>query len=125
MTWLTWVFAVAGLTNSRCGDLGVRAPPPDERQHPALAPGERVQLRRRRSIGVRPRRQVLDEPAGDARRQERVAAGHDADGVEDLLGRGVLQQEAAGAGLDCGVHVLVEVERGEDHTRTPRGRRRQ
>ena len=43
------------------------------------------------------------------RRQQRLAAGDGADPVGELVGRGVLEQEAAGAGLQRVVDVLVEV----------------
>ena len=40
-------------------------------------------------------------------------------GVEHVLGRCVLEQEPAGAGPDRGVHVVVDVERGQhDHPHT-------
>ena len=59
--------------------------------------------------------QFLDDPAGDARGEEGVAAGDDPDGVEDVLGWGVLEQEPAGAGPDGGVHVVVDVEGRQHH----------
>ena len=49
--------------------------------------------------------------------------GDDADGVGELLGADVLDQEAAGAGLHGLVDVLVEVEGGEDEDACGRGRR--
>ena len=50
-------------------------------------------------------------------------AAHDADRRDELLGRRVLEQEAARAGSQRGVDVLVEVERGQDqHARSAAGR---
>jgi hypothetical protein len=39
------------------------------------------------------------------------------DCLDQQLGPGVLEQEAAGAGLEGAVHVLVEVEGGDDDDR--------
>jgi hypothetical protein len=40
--------------------------------------------------------EFTDEPAGDARGEQCIATGDDADCVEEPLGSDVLQQEAAG-----------------------------
>ena len=58
--------------------------------------------------------ELVDEPPGRGGGEDRVAAGDGADGGEQLGRRRVLQQEAAGAGLEPGEDVLVEVEGGED-----------
>jgi hypothetical protein len=58
--------------------------------------------------------ELLDEPAGDGRRQEGLAGGDDADGRDQVVGGGVLEQEPAGAGAERLVHVVVEVE-GRQH----------
>ena len=55
-----------------------------------------------------------DQPPGDGRGQQRVARGDDADAGGQLLGRDVLEQEAAGARPQRLVDVLVEVE-GREH----------
>ena len=47
-------------------------------------------------------------------REKRVPGGDRADGCDQLLGRVVLEDEAAGAGSERFVDVLVEVERRED-----------
>ncbi len=57
---------------------------------------------------------VLDQPARDRGREQRVAAGDDANGVEELVGARVLEQEAARARAQSLVDVLVEVERCQD-----------
>ena len=62
-------------------------------------------------------RELLDEPAGDLRREQRVAVGDDAHRREQLLGQRVLEQEAARAGAQRFEHVLVEIERGQDRAR--------
>jgi hypothetical protein len=60
---------------------------------------------------------ALDEPgdqaAGQAGRQQRLAAGDDSDAVQELAGIGVLDQEPAGAGVQGVDDVFVMVERGE------------
>ena len=53
-------------------------------------------------------------PARDRRREEGVARRDGPDGGDQLLGRVVLEDEAAGSGPQCLVHVLVEVEGRED-----------
>ncbi len=59
-------------------------------------------------------RELLDQASGDLRREQRVAVGHDAHRVEEVVGERVLEQEAARPGLERAVDVLVEVEGGED-----------
>ena len=54
------------------------------------------------------------QPGGDARGDEGVAGGGGVHGLGEQLGAGVLEEEAAGAGLEGAVHVLVEVEGGDD-----------
>ncbi len=61
---------------------------------------------------------LVEQPARDARGQHRLAARDDADRLHQLVGRGVLQQEATGAGAERLHHVLVEIERGQhEHLR--------
>ena len=74
---------------------------------------------------MRPRRRALrelaDQPAGDARGEQRVAGGDDAHGLDQPFGRDVLEQEAARAGAEGVVDVLVEIERREhEHARPAR-----
>ena len=58
--------------------------------------------------------ELPDHAFRDAGGEQGVSAGHDADGGEELFGRLVLEQETAGSGAECFVHVLVEVERRQD-----------
>ena len=68
--------------------------------------------------------EVGDQPPGHRRGEQRVAGGHHADRVDQFGGGGVLEQEAAGAGPQRLVHVVVEVERGEhQHPRPGRAGR--
>ena len=67
------------------------------------------------------RGEVLDQPAGDRRREQRVAGGDDADRVEQPVGGRVLEQEAAGADPQRLVDVLVAVEGREHHDARCRG----
>jgi hypothetical protein len=52
--------------------------------------------------------------AGHRRGQQGVAGGHDLDGVDQVLGGDVLEQEPAGPGAQRRQDVLVEVEGGQD-----------
>ena len=62
--------------------------------------------------------ELLDQPPGDGRREQRLAGGDGADAVGELVGRRVLEQEAARARLQRVVDVLVEVVGGEhEHAR--------
>jgi hypothetical protein len=56
----------------------------------------------------------MDDALRDGGRQQRLPAGDGANGGEQLLGRVVLQDEAAGPGAEGFVDVLIEVERGQD-----------
>jgi hypothetical protein len=58
--------------------------------------------------------ELFDHPSGHRRREERIAGGPDPDGVDQLLGGGILDQEAACTGPQRFIDVLVELERGED-----------
>ena len=66
------------------------------------------------SAGVGDLGELVDEPAGRGGSQDRVAGGHRADGGEQVCWRCVLEQESAGAGLEPGEDVLVQVEGGQD-----------
>ena len=57
------------------------------------------------------------QPRGHVRRDERVAGGGRTDRLSEQVGAGVLEQEAAGAGAQRAVDVLVEVERRDDDDR--------
>ena len=63
---------------------------------------------------MRDARELLDHALRDRRREERLAAGDDPDRGEELLGRVVLEDEAACTGAERLVDVLVEVERRQD-----------
>ena len=76
--------------------------------------GQRLQPRAELRVRTRVR-ELLDDPPRDRRREQRVAVGHDPDRVDELLGRRVLDQEAAGARLECLEHVLVALEGRQDH----------
>ena len=103
------------------GDLGVGEAARDEHEDLALA---RRSARRGRVAGAAAGRVVadegLDQPPGDRRGEQRVALGDRVDRGQEVLGRDVLEQEAAGAGDERVEHVLVEVEGGEHQH--PRGR---
>jgi hypothetical protein len=78
----------------------------------SFALAELVELRRRRR--ARDARELFDHTLRDRRREERVSSGDGADSGEELFGRVVLENETAGAGAECLVDVLIEVERRED-----------
>ncbi len=117
---LTWVRAVAGLTTSSSGDLVVRQALRDERDDLALTIGEHVH-RRRGEVGPRrPRRELLDQPAGHAGRQQRLTGRDLPHGPDEVSRLGVLHEEAAGPQPHGLEHVLVQLERGEhEHAGRP------
>jgi hypothetical protein len=86
-------------------DLGVGQPPGDQGQDLALAVGDACQGRGGLLAGFRTSGEFGDEPPGDGRGEQRVAGGDDPDRGEQGGGRGVLQQEAAGSGLQGGQFV--------------------
>ena len=63
---------------------------------------------------MRDARELLDHALRHGRREERLARGDDADRREQVLGRLVLENEAARAHAQRLEDVLVEVERRED-----------
>ena len=63
---------------------------------------------------IGPLGELLDQPARDAWREQRLAGRDDAHRGEQLVGQRVLEQETAGACTQRAVDVLVEIERGED-----------
>src|SRR5262245_4067038 len=65
--------------------------------------------------------ELVDEPPGRGGGEDRLAAGHGADGGQQFSGRGVFEEESAGAGLEPGEDVLVQVEGGEDQDLAGRG----
>src|SRR5918996_1794619 len=95
-------------------DLAVREATGDENEDVELSLGQLRELRRLRGAGRWAADELLDKPAGDRRCEERVAGGDGADGVGELLGADVLEEEAAGTGLHGLVDVLVRVESGQD-----------
>ena len=83
-------------------------------QHLALALGELGETGRGLGRGGRrAARELGDDGARDRGREQRRAARHHADGVEQLLRRGVLEHEPAGARAEGVEHVVVEAEGGE------------
>ena len=113
----TWVFTVVSETTNSPAISAFERPRAEQAEGLPLALGQRGQSRRsadRPSAGDGQER--LDHPAGDRGRQQRLSAVHRLDGVDELLGLDVLEQEAAGAGAQRVVDVLVHVERRQhDH----------
>jgi hypothetical protein len=72
---------------------------------------------RGRSGAGRGARELLDQPLGDRGRDQRLAGGEGVDRGDELLGRSVLEQEAARASPQRLVDVLVEVECRQDQHR--------
>src|SRR5476649_1432351 len=99
------------------GQLGVALTARQHRQHLALALRQGVQPR----AELRPDRpacELLDDAPRDRGGEQSLAGSHDVHRVQELLGWGVLEQEAAGARPQGLEHVLVTLERGEDHHTT-------
>ena len=69
---------------------------------------------RRTGLGNLARGEPLDQPAGDRGGEQRVAVADHPDGGDQVLGRDVLEQEAAGPRGQRRVDILVQVERGQD-----------
>ena len=119
---MTCVLTVVSLMKSSLPDLGVRQAAGDQ----ARRPRARARSARRAPSAARgrgPRANCSITRLRDRRREQRVAASDDADRAEQLLGRVVLQHEAARAGAQRLVDVLVEVE-GREYQDARRGRRR-
>jgi hypothetical protein len=96
-------------------DLAV-GQPADEQVQDLVLPGGQLG-HRRRGRGGRGRRlacELRDHRARDGRGEQGLAAGDDPDGGGDLLGRSVLEHEAARAGAKGVVDVRVETERRQD-----------
>jgi hypothetical protein len=100
-------------------DLGVRQAlghqPDDAELAFAEAPGRTGD----RAPGGGAAAEVLDQPPGDRRCEQGLADRHRADGAGQLLAAGVLEQEAARAGLQRVIHVLVQVEGGQHQDPRP------
>jgi len=95
-TRLTWVFTVSSVTTRRAA-ISVLERPSATRSRTSFLPfGKRRELRL--SADHRPQAsEIADQPAGDPGREEGVATGHHPHGVEEPLGRHVLEEEAARA----------------------------
>jgi hypothetical protein len=80
----------------------------------ALSLGESAEgTRRLGRLGVAP--ELLDHSPGHCRVEQCITGGDGADRTDQRLGRRALQQEAARAGAESLVHVVVDVERGQQH----------
>jgi hypothetical protein len=66
-----------------------------------------------------PRGHGADEPPRDGGGQQRISAGDGSDALQEDVGLGVLDEEAAGAETKGFVDVVVFVERREDHDPRP------
>src|SRR5260370_1948481 len=90
------------------GDLGIRQAlgyQPDDAEFPFTQAPSSGGHRAARCLAPA---EVLDQPPGDGGRQEGLASGCRADGAGELLAGGVLEQEAAPAGLQGVVDVFVQ-----------------
>ena len=113
--WETWVLTVASETTRAAGDLGVGEPGRQQAEHLALAVGQRREVLGDAGDGGRQAAaDLVEQLAGDGGREDGVAGGDGPHGGDDLGGRGVLQQEAAGPGAEGVDDVLVEAERRQD-----------
>ena len=117
---MTCVLTVVSLMKSSWPISAFERPSAIRRKTSCSRVRQLVELLRRRV--ARDARELLDHALRDRGREQRVAGGDGADRRDQLLGRVVLEHEAARAGAERLVDVLVEVERREDQD--PRGRRR-
>src|SRR3954467_412767 len=69
--------------------------------------------------------EAVEQSSRDGRRQQRLAARNHPDGVDELRGLHVLEQEAARTRAQRFIDVLVRVKRGEDHDPRARPRARE
>src|SRR5262249_42623482 len=65
--------------------------------------------------------ELVEEPPGRGGGEDRLAAGHGADGGQQVRGRGVFEEESAGAGLGPGGDGLVQGGGGEGQDPAGRG----
>jgi hypothetical protein len=79
------------------GDLGVGEALGDEPQHLGLARRQLSEPLWAHGELWAEAGELVDQPAGDGGREERLAGGDDAHGLEQVLGGDVLEQKAAGA----------------------------
>lgn len=91
------------------GDLGIGETAGDEPQDLAFPWCEVGQF----STGTRPPGKCCDEASGHGRCEERTAVRDDADGRDELLLLGVLEQKRARAGVQRLLDVFVKVECGQ------------
>ena len=86
----------------------------DQRHDLPLPVGEAGQRRRAGLAATRSRRELGDQAAGDARREQGLPGSNDVDGPHQLRRLRVLDEEAGGASSQRVEDVLVELERRED-----------
>ena len=105
----TWVLTVSRPSTRSAAISALDRPVGHQPQHLGLALGQPHAGQPRLGRAVRG-----GEPADRGREQQRVAAGHHPDRLDDLLRPGPLEQEPARPGPQRVVDVLVVLERGDD-----------
>ena len=111
----TWVLTVVSLRNSFSATSAFERPFETSRRTSCSRSVRSGQLvRRGRLRRGQPAGEPVEQPARDRRREECLAGGHHADRLDEILRRGVLQQEPAGPGAERLEHVFVEIEGRED-----------
>jgi hypothetical protein len=101
-------------------DLAVDKPPRHECHHLALAWGELIEDFGVGARGRRPRRKLGDQPAREARREQRSSVCKGVDRTHELGRLGVLEQQTGGPGPQGGEDVLVSVGGGQQQHRHSR-----
>src|SRR4051794_28873932 len=91
-------------------DLGVCEAARHQRQDLTFPRRQLVELGRGRVRGLG---EALNDTPSDRRIEQSLTASHDSDRMDQMLGRGVLQQKAAGPSPQRFEDVLVEIERRE------------
>src|SRR5205823_4361351 len=92
----------------------------DQRHHLSLPLGQDVEVGRRHPSLLGTPGELRDQPPRHGWRQQRIAPGYDANGLQQFRGFDVLHHKTTGTGAERLEHILVHLERGQDQHPQPR-----
>src|SRR5207248_3211349 len=92
----------------------------DQRHHLSFPLGQDVEVGRRHPSLFGTPGELRDQPARHGWRQQRIAPGYDANGLQQFRGFDVLHHKTTGTGAERLEHILVHLERGQDQHAQPR-----